>query len=166
MSQDSVQQHIDLIARHEQDFLNQRTQAERLGDAIAGFAGSLKFASMHIVFFAGWIVLNTVPGIQHFDPPPFSLLSTFIGLEALLLASFILIRQARIGRRADEREHLMLQVLLLTEKEITAVLDLNRQIAKRIGLDHAAYRPLMEELSRHTSIEDVAQNIRENISPE
>jgi uncharacterized membrane protein len=166
MPQDSVQQHIDLIARHEQDFLNQRTASERLGDAIAGFAGSLKFASMHIVFFGTWITLNVVPGIRHFDPRPFSLFSTFISLEAILLASFILIRQARIGRRADEREHLMLQVLLLTEKEITAVLDLNRQIAKKIGLEYAADRPLMEELSRHTSIEDVAQNIRENISSE
>jgi uncharacterized membrane protein len=166
MPQDSIQQHIDLIARHEQDFLNKRTASERLGDAIAGFAGSLIFAGMHIVFFAGWITANSVSGIRHFDPRPFSLLGTFIGLEAILLASFILIRQARIGRRADEREHLMLQVLLLTEKEITAVLDLNRQIAKKIGLEHAADRPLMEELSRNTSIEDVAQNIRENISSE
>ena len=163
MPHDSIREHIELIAKHEQDFLNQRSPSERLGDAIAGFAGSLKFVCIHLVLFAVWIGWNTLPGGRHFDPAPFSLLGTFITLEAILLASFILIRQARIGRRADEREHLMLQVLLLTEKEITAVLNLNRQIAKRIGLDQAADRPLMEELRRHTSIEDVAQTLRENL---
>jgi hypothetical protein len=31
-------------------------------------------------------------------------------------------RQSRMSRRAEERDHLMLQLLLLTEKELTAVL--------------------------------------------
>jgi hypothetical protein len=31
-------------------------------------------------------------------------------------------RQARLARRADERDHLMLQILLLADKEVTAVL--------------------------------------------
>src|ERR1700730_13865127 len=100
MSQDQVQQHIDLIAKHEQDFLDQRTSSERLGDAIAGFAGSLKFVAIHLVLFTSWITWNAIPGTHHFDPHPYSLLGTFISLEAILLASFILIRQARIGRRA------------------------------------------------------------------
>ena len=165
MPQDSILQHIELIARHEQDFLNQRSASERIGDAVAGFAGSLKFVSIHLVLFAVWISANTLPHMRHFDPAPYSLLGTFITLEAILLASFILIRQTRIGRRSDEREHLMLQVLLLTEKEITAMLELNRQIAKKVGLDDAADQPHMEELSRDTSIDNLAQTIRENVPP-
>ncbi len=163
MAQDSVQQHIHLIAKHEQEFLERRTRSERLGDLIAGAAGNLTFVCIHLAIFAGWIGLNTTRGRPHFDPAPFSLLGTIITFEAILLASFILMRQARISRREDEREHLILQLLLLTEKEITAVLDLNRQIARRIGLDQAADRPLVEELSRHTSIDDVAQTIREHL---
>ena len=89
-----------------------------------------------------------------------------VTLEAILLASFILMRQVRISRLADERDHLMLQLLLLTEKEITAVLDLNRDIARRLGLESAADHPLMEELSQDTSIEDVTQTIRENLPGE
>jgi len=42
-----------------------------------------------------------------------------VALEAILLASFILMRQVRIWRRSEEREHLMLQILLLSEKELT-----------------------------------------------
>lgn len=106
------------------------------------------------------------PRVPHFDPAPFSLLSTIVALEAILLASFILMRQKRIGRRDDEREHLMLQLLLLTEKELTAVLDLNRQIARQIGLGQAADKPQMQELSQHTAIEDVTDAIRENLAGE
>ena len=166
MAQSHVQEHIDLIARHEQEFLEKRTQSERLGDRIAAFAGSFGFVSLHLLFFLGWIVVNTlnVRGIPHFDPSPYSLLATLVAVEAILLASFILMRQARMGRRADERDHLMLQILLLTEKEITAVLSMDRQIAKQMGLEQVANTTEIRELSQHTSIEDVAQTIRDTIS--
>ena len=166
MAQSHIQEHIDLIARHEQEFLEKRTRSERLGDQIAAFAGSFSFVSLHLLFFLGWIVANTlkVPGIPHFDPSPYSLLATLVAVEAILLASFILMRQARMGRRADERDHLMLQILLLTEKEITAVLSMDRQIAKQMGLEKVANTTEIRELSQHTSIEDVAQTIRDTIS--
>ena len=165
MAQSHIQDHIDLIARHEQEFLEQRTRSERLGDNIASFAGSLAFVELHLLLFVAWIVANTVsiPHVPHFDPPPYSLLATLVAIEAILLASFILMRQARMGRRADERDHLMLQILLLTEKEITAVLKIDRQIATQVGLERAANQPEVKELSEHTSIEDVAQTIRESI---
>jgi len=163
MAQESIQKHIELIAKHEQEFLDRRTRSERFGDRVAGAAGNLTFVCVHLGVFAAWIGANALPDTPHWDPAPFSLLATIVTIEALLLASFILMRQTRIGRRADEREHLMLQLLLLTEKEITAMLDLNRQIARELGLHRAADRPLVEELSQHTSIEDVAQTIRENL---
>lgn len=72
-------------------------------------------------------------------------------------------RQARMGRRGDERDHLMLQILMLTEKEITAVLSVDRQIAKQVGLEKMANSPELRELSQHTSIEDVAQTIAESM---
>jgi uncharacterized membrane protein len=165
MPRASIEQHVELIARHEQDFLNQRSTSERIGDVIAGFAGSLKFVGIHLGIFAAWIAFNVWSGRRHFDPAPFSLLASLVTFEAMVLASFILIRQARIGRRADEREHLMMQVLLLTEKEMTAMLELNRQIAKQIGLKEAADEPIIEELSQNTSIDHMAQTIRENVPP-
>jgi len=56
-------------------------------------------------------------------------------------------------------------MLLLTEKEITAMLELNRQIAKQIGLREAADQPIIEELSKDTSIDRMAQAIRESVPP-
>jgi uncharacterized membrane protein len=106
---------------------------------------------------------NVMPHLRHFDPPPFSLLGALVAIEALLLASFILMRQARMGRRADERDHLMLQVLLLTEREITAVIKMDRQIAKEMGLNRVADNTEVQELSQQTSIEHVAQTIKDNL---
>ncbi len=158
-----IQEHIDLIARHEQEFLAKRTRSERLGDKIAGLAGSLTFVGFHLLVFAGWICVNTfqIAAIRHFDPPPFSLLGTVVTLEAILLACFILMRQSRISRRNDERDHLMLQILLLTERELTAILDIDRQIARQAGLGKAANSPEAQILSESTSIEDIAESIRE-----
>ena len=157
--------HIELIAKHEQEFLERRTRAERMGDSIAGFAGSFKFVCLHLVVFAVWVVVNTTSfmHLPHFDPAPFSLLGTTVGLEAILLASVILMRQSRMSRRSDERDHLMLQVLLLTEREITAVLKMDRQIAEQVGMTRVANEREVEQLSKKTSIDAVAQTIKETL---
>ncbi len=165
MPLDHLQEQIDVIAKHEQEFLSNRTPAERLGDVLAGFAGSFRFVCIHMAIFALWIVLNTLPhsSMHHFDPSPFPLLGTLVALEAILLASIILMRQARMSRRSDERNHLMLQILLLTEKEITAVLTMDRRIAGQVGLKPLQNEKELEQLSQQTSIDEVAQTIKENL---
>lgn len=168
MSQEHIQDHIDLIARHEQEFLAKRTPAERIADMIAAFVGSLPFVLCHISLFFIWILWNTVMpgGPAHFDPYPFSLLGTCVALEGIVLASLILMRQSRVSKRGDERDHLMLQILMLTEKEITAVLRMDRQIAGQMGLGRAANNEEMIALSEHISIEEVAQAIEEGLPAE
>ena len=44
-----VQEHIDTIAKHEQEFLSRRSPAERLGDLTAAIVGNLGFVATHIV---------------------------------------------------------------------------------------------------------------------
>lgn len=61
---------------------------------------------------------------------------------------------------------MMLQILLLTEKEITAVLNLDRQIAERLGMGKVAKDDELEQLGQHTSIEDVAQTIIDSLPTE
>ncbi len=165
MSQEHVQEHIALVAKHEQEFLAKRSQAERLTDAIAAFAGSLTFVVIHVIVFACWIGVNTatIGRMPHFDPRPFSMLATLVALEAILLASFILMRQSRLGRRADERDHLMLQLQLLMEKEITAVLGMDRHIATHMGLSAEANETDVQQLSAQTSIEEVTHAIEREL---
>lgn len=167
-SPNQIQEHIETILKHERDFLARRTRSERLGDVIAGFVGSLSFVLLHLSVFFCWIAANSLkmPGVPHFDPFPFSLLGTCVSLEAILIASFILMRQARLARRADERDHLMLQILLLTEKEITAVVRMNRQMAEKMGIPSIADDKEISDLGQSTSIDEVAQTIQENLSPD
>jgi uncharacterized membrane protein len=161
-----VQEHIDTIAKHEQEFLSRRSAAERLGDLTAAIVGNLGFVAAHIFLFLFWFLANTLqmPPLPHFDPVPFSLLGTIVAMEAILLASLILMRQARLARRADEREHLMLQILLLTEKEVTAVISMSQQIATKVGLHDMENRQEIEQLGRNTSIDEVAQDIQRSLS--
>jgi hypothetical protein len=72
-------------------------------------------------------------------------------------------RQSRLSRRSDEREHLMLQVLILTEKEVTAVLNLQRRVAEKEGLPAVIGDAEISQLSQTTSIDEVAQTIRESL---
>ena len=132
----------------------------------AAIVGNLGFVAAHVCLFVLWVLVNTLqlPRIPHFDPVPFSLLGTVVAIEAILLASLILMRQARLARRADEREHLMLQILLLTEKEVTAVISMNQQIAIKVGLRDIENSKEIEQLGQHTSIDEVAQDIQRSLS--
>jgi len=161
-----VQEHIGTIAKHEQEFLAGRSPAERLGDLTAAVVGNLGFVAAHILLFLFWILVNTVPalGIPQFDRMPFSLLGTVVAMEAILLASLILMRQSRLGRRSDEREHLLLQILLLTEKEVTALISMNQQIASRLGLTEIKNSEEIDQLGQKTSIDQVAQDIQRSLS--
>jgi uncharacterized membrane protein len=135
---------------------------------IAAFAGSFSFVISHLGVFIVWIVLNTekIGHIPHFDPSPFPLLDTCVALEAILLASFILMRQSGLAKRSDERDHLILQILLLTEKEVSAVVRMNQQIAEHIGLRSVSKDDEIRELGQPTSIDEVAQTIQENLTTE
>jgi hypothetical protein len=75
-------------------------------------------------------------------------------------------RQSGLAKRADERDHLMLQILLLTEKEVSAVVRMNQQIAERVGLRDISKDEEIQELGQPTSIDEVAQTIQKNISNE
>jgi uncharacterized membrane protein len=168
MPREHVQEHIDLIAKHEQEFFENRTATERAGDAIASFAGSLQFVALHLLGFAVWILVNTLPPTRawHFDPYPYPMLDTIVAIEAILLASFILMRQSRTSRRSDERDHLILQVLLLTEKEVTALLQVTRKIAAHHGMDNVIRDRDLAALAREPPIDEVAENIKESLPQE
>src|SRR5450755_3934020 len=123
MSENSThtQSHIDSIARQEHEFLEQRTLSERVGDGIAGFTGSMFFVLVHVLLVLSWILLNAnrVSWIPRFDPYPFSLLGMIVAVEAVVLSSFLLMRQNRMAKRGERREQFNLQVDLIAEKEIT-----------------------------------------------
>src|SRR5258706_14097425 len=94
------------------------------------------FVYIHVAWFGIWLAINLGwPLLKPFDPYPFNLLTMIVSLEAILLATFVLISQNRISEIADQRADLDLQINLLAEDEITRVLTLGDAIADHLGLE-------------------------------
>jgi len=84
------------------------------------------FAYVHIVWFGMWILINTGRlGVRAFDPFPYGLLTMIVSLEAIFLSTFVLISQNRLSEEAERSSDLDLQIGLLTEHELTRVLQLS-----------------------------------------
>jgi uncharacterized membrane protein len=136
--------------------------SDRLGIAVAGFAGSLRCLLFHLVLFGGWILLNcgVIPGLKPFDPYPFTLLVLCVSLEAILLSSFVLISQNRLSRLADERAHLDLQINLLAEQENTQALILLQDLCRHLKVPARTQDAALADLTRPTQPSQVVQAIQ------
>ena len=92
---------------------------------------------------------------------PFLLLSVVVNLEAIFLSTFVLMKQNRMSKREDLRAHLDLQINLLSEREMTLVLQLLQRISTRLGVRLSTDE--IEELTAETSVEELATQLRENL---
>src|ERR1700674_1413996 len=162
------QSHIDSIVRQEEEALERRSSSERLADSVGVFAGSLPFVVLHLVLVIAWLLVNSgqISRIRPFDPWPFSLLGVIVAVEAVILSSFILMRQNRMMRRGERRDHLNLQVDLLAEKEITTLLKMVRAICERMGLQSIVEDKDIRELSKNTSIESLSRSLEDRLPEE
>jgi uncharacterized membrane protein len=160
----SARTNIETVVRMEQEFLAQRTWIDRLGDAVANFVGTMTFVLFHVVGFVVWAAVNAgiIPGIKPFDPYPYILLTMLVSMEGVLVAVFVLMKQNRMSRRADQRDHLNLQIDLLSEKEITKMLELQRLVCLRLGID-VDRDSEVQELSKNTAVEDLAQELEQRL---
>ena len=77
-------------------------------DGITKFAGSMRFVYIHSVWFGLWIAINVgLAGLnREFDKFPFGLLTMVVSLEAIFLATFVMISQNRQAARSDIRSRL------------------------------------------------------------
>ncbi|MFN8381123.1 MAG: DUF1003 domain-containing protein [Anaerolineales bacterium] len=154
-----IEQNIHTIIHTRQTAASQRTTEERLADAITDFSGRMYFVYFHIVWFAVWILINLgYLGIKPFDPYPFGLLTMVVSLEAIFLATFVLISQNRLSAEADRRADLDLQIGLLTEHELTRVLVMLDAIQDKLGIDNDEDQELLD-LEKNVHPEDVLEEM-------
>jgi uncharacterized membrane protein len=154
---------IEAIAALEREALHDRTRLDRFTDAVTAAAGSPLFIVGHAIAFAAWITINLMRG-RPFDPYPFGLLMLVVSLEAIFLSAAVLMTQNRMQRQADKRAHLDLQVNLLAEQELTAILKMLTGISQRLGIEDAA-RGDLEELLDETDIHTIATAIDRELAP-
>src|SRR5256714_14333475 len=72
----------------------------RFSEAIARFLGTGRFLAGQTVLVVGWIILNTIGIIKHWDPYPFILLNLAFSTQAAYAAPLILLAQ----NRQDDRD--------------------------------------------------------------
>jgi uncharacterized membrane protein len=72
----------------------------RFAEAMARFLGTGRFIVGQTVFVLGWIALNTLGAIHHWDPYPFILLNLAFSTQAAYAAPLILLAQ----NRQDDRD--------------------------------------------------------------
>ena len=137
----------------------ERGLQSHIADAITSVSGRMIFAYVHIVWFGGWILLNTGRfGVRVFDPFPYGLLTMVVSLEAIFLSTFVLISQNRLGEETERRADLDLHIGLLTEHELTRVLQMLDAIQDKLGIvDHANSE--LADLEMETKPEDVLAEI-------
>jgi uncharacterized membrane protein len=120
---------------------------------------------LHALLVLSWILVNAhgVPGIPPFDPYPFSLLGLMVAVEAVVLSSFILMRQNRMTKRAERRDHLNLQIDLIAEKEVTKLLQMVRALCAHLGLHQIAEDQELKEFTQATSVETITRRIDDTL---
>jgi uncharacterized membrane protein len=142
-----------ILARRQMDDAA-KPRSERVADGITRFTGSMAFVYIHLVLFGTWIVVNLgwTP-FPRFDRS-FVVLAMAASVEAIFLSTFVLISQNRMQAMADKRADLDLQVSLLSEHEITQLVALVTEMARRMGIEAAA-DPELDELAQDVAPEKV-----------
>lgn len=128
----------------------------RLVARVASLCGTVAFLLANLLVFAVWIAFNLTPWA--FDPYPFTFLVLVVSLEAIVLATMILISQNMGSEESERRHHLDLQINLLNEREMTAAMRLLNHIAQHLGLDEEALKEA-STLAEDTDPEKVLHQI-------
>jgi uncharacterized membrane protein len=128
---------------------------------VARVAGSTTFIVFHAVAFTGWMVLNGTRAA--FDPFPYSLLNLLVALEAVFLTSIVLMTQNHMTRLADRRAHLDLQVNLLSEQELTAILHMLHALCTNAGVQVNIRDERVQQLLTETDIRKIADALNQGL---
>jgi uncharacterized membrane protein len=93
----------------------------RIADRITGFAGSMRFVYLHILWFGSWIGF----GVEGY---PYGLLTMIVSLEAIFLSTFVMISQNRADAKRQVIANQQWQTVKEEDKQNEQLLTLSNQI--------------------------------------
>jgi uncharacterized membrane protein len=159
----TTHRNIAAICEMEEHALARRSLSARIGDGIATQAGRMWFIIGHVVWFAAWLLLNTDARAKWtFDPFPFALLTMIVSLESIFLSLFILMSQNRSSLQADQRNHLDLQINLLSEDENTKILQMLQALCEYHKLPIAKDFEI-KAMAKRTNVKEVLTELNERL---
>ena len=160
-----TQYNIDAIAKLEHDALDRRTSTERLSDAITKLVGNIGFLRAHLILIFGWSLVNlhVIPGLKAFDPFPFGVLALVVSSESVFLTIFVLISQGRMARQSERRSHLDLQVGMLSEQELTTILQMLQKLCQHMGVNVDSSKQEVQSFTKKTDVHKLASELEDKL---
>jgi uncharacterized membrane protein len=156
-----IQRNIRKIIQVRMKSAREQGLQDRIANSMTSFSGSMLFFYLHIIWFSVWFLLNTGHlGITPFDPYPYGFLTMVVSLEAIFLATFVLISQNLLAKGAERLTDLGLHTGLLTEHELTRVLQMLHAIQHKMGISNDEDSNRADaDLEMETNPEDVLSEI-------
>jgi uncharacterized membrane protein len=163
-----TQYNIDAIAKLEHDALNHRTPTERVSDVITKVVGNVGFLLAQLILISGWSLVNlhVIPGLKAFDPFPFGVLALVVSSESVFLTIFVLISQSRMARQSERRSHLDLQVGMLSEQELTTILQMLQKLCQHMGVNVDSSKQEAQSFSETTDVHKLARELEDKLPEE
>ena len=167
-AENPTQYNIEAIAKLEHDALERRTPTERLSDVMTRLVGNLGFLLAHLILIVCWSLLNlnVIPGLRPFDPFPFGILALVVSSESVFLTIFVLISQSRMARQSERRSHLDLQVGMLSEQELTTILQMLQKLCEHVGVNVDSSRQEVQSFSNTTDVHKLASELEDKLPEE
>jgi uncharacterized membrane protein len=125
----------------------------RFSEAIARFLGTGRFLVGQTVLVIGWIVLNTIGLINHWDPYPFILLNLAFSTQAAYAAPLILLAQ----NRQDDRDRANIE----RDREVAARTQADTEFLAR---ELASVRLALEKMVTTQDLEDALERMAKLIT--
>ena len=163
-----TQYNIDAIAKLEHDALGRRSASERVSDIITRLVGNMGFLAAQFILISSWALLNlgVIPGFKPFDPFPFGVLALVVAFESVFLTVFVLISQSRMSRQSERRSHLDLQVGMLSEQELTTILQMLQKLCQHMGVNVDSSKQEVQSFSKTTDVHKLASELEDKLPEE
>ena len=103
-----TQQRVQDGLLEQQKSKSEETLGQRLADSMTAKIGSWAFLTVQSGILAGWITLNSIPGVPHWDNNPFILLNLVFSFASAYTAPIVLMsqnRQSEQDRKLAEANH-------------------------------------------------------------
>lgn len=156
---------IEAIAKLEHDALGRRTPTERVSEVITKLVGNLGFLLAQLILITSWCLINlhVFPGLKPFDPFPFGGLALLVSSEGVFLTIFVLISQSRMSRQSERRSHLDLQVGMLSEQELTTILQMLQKLCLHMGVNVDSSKQEVQSFSKATDVHKLASELEDKL---
>lgn len=151
-----------LVHSFEAEALRKRPLVVKLADALTSYFGTVSFLVLNVLVYGIWILGNTgkIPGFPIIDPYPYSFMNSFVSIEAIILTVIVLMSQNRENQRDSLRQEVGLQVELISEKEITKILQL---LKKLVSEKEGRNDPDLEDMTKEIDAGYIERKLEEQL---